>query len=371
MEAPPSLPLPVTSLPAAIQRFGDPAAPPPAKMMAAKGLVPVKGADMVMLLVQLSADTDSNVAGPARDTLAGLPREVLLAACGGEMHIAALDRLAEVYIEDDEVLERLMLNGATATSTVARVGRFCSERITEVIATNQQRLLGSPDIIEALYKNTKTRMSTADRLIELAARNGVELTGIPSFQAHVEAIQGELIPEPSDEPLPGDTLFSEALAADSDNPDVVAEDGAEDDALKDEFKPLSFRIGKMRTSEKLRLAIVGNAAARALLIRDRNKQVAMAAVASPQMTDVEAVPIARSKEVSEEILRYVANRREWMKNYELKRAIVFNPKMPTGISLRYLAHMMPGDLKDLARSKNVPGALKSAALQRLAKVEKK
>lgn len=368
------LPLPLQSLPESLQRFGDPNAPGPAKMMAAKGLVPVKGSDLVFLLVQLSADKEQATSKAASESLAGLPPEMLIAACSAPIHASILDRLATNFASREDVLERLMLNGATSSATVARVARNAPELLTEVIATNQQRLLAAPEIIEALYKNPKTRMSTADRLVELAARNNVDLSGIPAFKAHAEAIRGELIPEPSDEPLPSDSLFSEALAADSDDADVEGDaplSAEEEAAIKDAFKPLSFRIAKMRTSEKLRLAMVGNAAARALLIRDKSKQVSMAAIGSPQMTDTEAVPIARSKEVSEDILRFIANRSSWMKNYELKRALVFNPKTPTGISLKFLAHMMPGDLKDLARSKNIAAPIKSAALQRMNKMEKK
>ena len=52
-------------------------------------------------------------------------------------------------------------------------------------------------------------MSTADRLIDLAARNGVVLHGIPAFKEATIALQGELIPEASDEPSPDDLLFQE------------------------------------------------------------------------------------------------------------------------------------------------------------------
>ena len=81
-------------------------------------------------------------------------------------------------------------------------------------------------MIEALYKNRNTRMSTADRLIEFAARNGLDLTGIPAFKDHVEAMQGQLIPEPSEEPLPQDQAFAQSLAADGDgDEDIFEEDG--------------------------------------------------------------------------------------------------------------------------------------------------
>jgi hypothetical protein len=132
-----------------------------------------------------------------------------------------------------------------------------------------------------------------------------------------------------------------------------------------------MRIRRMNSSEKLRLAMVGNASARAFLVRDRDKGVAYAAITSPGMSEAEVVPIAMSKEVGEDILRYIGNKRDWTKNHEIKHGLVFNPKTPVGISLRFIGHMRDDELKALSRSRNVSQPLKSAALQRLTIKEKK
>ena len=365
MEPIPTLPLPIEALPEAARRYGTADAPKPARMMAAKGLVPLKGTDLVVLLVQLTADSDAAIADSAGATLTGLPDGVLLAACEAPLPAAVLDQLADRCGSRPEVLDRLVQNHATADATVARAARSCGEALAEIIATNQQRLLGAPSIIEALYKNKQVRMSTADRLVELAARNGVELTGIPAFHAHVEAIQGMLIPEPTDEPLPSDLMFIAALAADADDDAIERDrvDGTE--TLRDEFQPLSVKIADMNPAEKVRMAMIGNAAARTILVRDKNRTVAHAAISSPMMTETEATNIAHSKEVAEDILRYIGNKREWLRSYEIKRALVFNPKTPAGIALRFIGHMRDNDLKTLGRSRNVPAPIKTAATQRL------
>jgi hypothetical protein len=77
------------------------------------------------------------------------------------------------------------------------------------------------------------------------------------------------------------------------------------------------------------------------------------------------VSIAHSKEVSDEVLRIIGNRKEWARNYELKRALVHNPKTPVSLALKFLSHLRDNDLKSLARNRNVPGPIKSAAHQRL------
>lgn len=362
-----SLPLSRDELPEAIRRFGDPSAPVPAKMMAAKGLLPVRGEDLVSLLVQLAADPDATVSTTAKATLASLPESALEAACRAPLHPAFLDALATHVETRPELLGELVQNRAIPDETLIRLARTADERTTERIATDQERLLATPAIIEALYKNPNARMSTVDRLVELAARNGVELTGVHTFQAHVEAIRGELIvDEPQDEPLPVDLDFQSALSHDDDGEPIETDviDGTE--AIKESHKPLAQLIAEMSVPNKLRMCLLGSAAARAILVRDTNKTVALAAITSPLMTEAEAARIAMSRQVDEDILRQIANRREWLGNYEVKRALVFNPKTPAGVSMRFLSHLRLHDLRALARSKNVPASLRATAKQRLA-----
>ena len=360
----PTLPIPIDALPEPLRRFADPNGPTAARMMAARGMVPVKGGDLVLLLAQLTADADSGVSKSAGETLQGLPEGVLLPACDAALHPAVFHEVALRFSTNDEVLSRLVQNHAVADATIAVISVHCPERVSEIISVNQQRLLGAPLIIEALYKNRNTRMSTADRLIELAARHGVELTGIPMFNELKKAIQGQLIPESSDEPLPSDALFSNALAEDADQDAVDRDtiDGTEE--MKEEFVPLQSKLRSMNVGEKIRMALLGNAAARSILVRDPNRVVAMAAVASPAMGESEAKNAAQSREVSEDVLRYIGRKREWLRSYEIKRHLVNNPKTPLALSMTFLAHLRRNDLKVLARSRGIPGPLKQAAKRR-------
>jgi hypothetical protein len=363
------LPLPLEALPQQIQRFCDPKAPGPARMMAAKGVVPVRGNDQITMLAQLAADPAGDVRDAARKTLSGLPDNVLHPACSASTLAGVLDLLADLFDQEQTVMTLIATNSATHDSTVERIARVATEAVTERIAVNEERLISAPRIIEALYKNRNTRMSTADRLIELAARNRLELTGIPAFKEHVEALQGQLIPEPSDEPLPQDAAFSNTLAVDADE-DIFEEDGEGGEQVKKQFKPLSMQIAEMSKSEKIRMAMVGSKGARALLVRDINKQVAYAAISSPQTTVVEAAEIARSKDVSEEILRFIGTKKDWIKSSEVKHNLVFNPKCPVGISLRFLAHLRVDELRTLGRSRNVSAQIRSLAAQMISRKEK-
>jgi len=72
-----------------------------------------------------------------------------------------------------------------------------------------------------------------------------------------------------------------------------------------------------------------------------------------------------SDDVVKDVLRFIGNRREWLANYEVKRALLFNPKTPIGISMKFLGHMRASDLRSLAQSRNVTANLRQAAQQRI------
>jgi hypothetical protein len=65
--------------------------------------------------------------------------------------------------------------------------------------------------------------------------------------------------------------------------------------------------------------------------------------------------------VCDDVIRYIANSRECSKKYAVKLALVTNPKCPLGSSLRFLAYLHPDDLRNISRSKNIPGALATSA----------
>jgi hypothetical protein len=333
-------------------------------MMAARGMVPVKGGDLVLLLAQLTADGEPSVAQAAGDTLAGLPEGVLLPACSETLPAPVLHELAIRFSKNDEVLARLVSNHAVADATVAQIASHCPERVTEIISINQQRLIGVPLIIEALYKNRNTRMSTADRLIELAARHDLDMPGIPMFEELKREVLGQLIPEPSEEPLPSDDAFAQALAKDADEDAMHRDDVEGTEETKEEFVPLHNQIRNMNTGEKIRMALLGNAAARSILVRDPNRVVAMAAISSPAMSESEAKNAAQSREVSEDVLRYIGRKREWLRSYEIKRYLCNNPKTPLAMSMGFLSHLRRNDLKALSRSRGIPSPLKQAAKRR-------
>ena len=359
----------------AARKILDPTAPLPMRQMAAKGIAPgLKPGDALTVIALLSESTDAGVAANAAATLAKLPGPLLNGALAGDLPPGVLALLAPKYARDLPVMEKVLAHPNIPPAAVAEVAALASEAVAEIVATNEQRLLAYPLIIEKLYMNKATRMSTADRVLELAVRNNVELKGIPAYKEAAAAIGQELIAEPSKEPTPDDVLFKETDVAASRAPvDPSVEDthrideATGDEVVDDKFLPLHTRLAQMTVSQKIRRAMVGSAAERLLLVRDSNRLVAQASVKSPGIQESEVVRISASRNVSEDVLRIIALDREWTRSHQIKLNLTQNPRTPFAFAAKLIPHLREHELKALARSKNVTGAVAQAAGQWLSR----
>jgi hypothetical protein len=385
---PVSVPIDIAALPGPARKILDPAGPQPLKAMAAKGVVPgLKPGDTLAVVVALSQG-DGAVAETAQKTLENLPAPLLNGALVSELQAGVLDAIAPTYATNAEMAEKLLRQAAILPSTVAELAARASEAVSELIATNEERLLAHPAIIERLYLNKRTRMSTADRILELAVRNGVELA-IPAFAQARAAIEGELIAEPTEEPNFDDTQFVDAqlradelsLAEGEDTHTVDEETGRE--VVVDKAKPLHAVWADLRPPAKIRLLQLATMkitddkgkeagelrfdakAVRMLGVRDANPLVAVAALNAPGIADSEVERIAKMKNVCEDVLRDIANNREWTRHYMIKYNLVANPRTPFGLASKWVLHLREGDLKNIAKSKEVAGAVQTAARQQL------
>lgn len=402
--------LELTRLPTPVQRILSPDAPVPMRMGAARGLVPgLKPGDLVAVVAALSESEDQGIASTALNTLKTLPPPVLSGALTADLEPGPLDIFARVNGGKDEILSKLAVMPRVTNETLCHLAATGSEALTELLATNEARLLTAPEVIEKLYFNKNTRMSTADRLIELAYRNGVEVQGIPAFKELGEVLQNELIPAPDDEPSPDDLVFREAdgvgheldeharqkgddYLEDFEHPDDEAsqvEDGSAAAALlaaadaskiekkkaiekkKEETGALHSRIAEMTISQKIRMATIGPGAARALLLRDTNKLVAGAAIRSPMVQEQDVERISKMRTVHEEVLRTIATKGEWVENHTIKFNLVANPRTPISYSSKFLNHLRDDELKRLEKNRDVTAPVRALAKQHLQRKAKK
>jgi hypothetical protein len=123
------------------------------------------------------------------------------------------------------------------------------------------------------------------------------------------------------------------------------------------------RIGRMTVGERIKLAVRGNREERMILIRDRSKLVSLAVLESPKINDSEMEAFAAMKNVQEAVLRTIAGKRNYMKNYGVLRTLVSNPKTPLDVTLPLLPHLLVKDTRALSVNKNVNETLRKMALK--------
>jgi hypothetical protein len=363
-------PLPVAALPAAVQKLL--AGPAPMKAMAAKGIAPLRPAELLTAVYQLSFDGEPSVRAAAEGGGASLPDKILAPALAEPLPPEVLQFFAgKLPAGRVEPLEKILYNPATADGTFVLLAARLHERELEIIFQNEARLLRTPAILEALYGNPQARMSSINRAIELCVRNGVKVEGIPSFDEVARSITED--PAATVDPVGIDDMFStlltaaEGLAAGpveepAAEPAPAGEAAAEaKPAEKSTRKSPIIDFTRLKLYEKIRLATLGNEYCRSNLMRDPNRMVAMAAIRSPRITDSEILKAASNRSVCEEVIRYIANQRDLTKNYQVKLSLVNNPKCPVALSLKYLPLLNADDLKNVAKSKNIPGALSTGA----------
>jgi hypothetical protein len=355
-------PLDVAALSPAAQKA---LAPGPARMMAARGLAPLpRPGDLISVLYQLAHDGDEATRQAAADSAGKLPPTVL---AGGLADAAVdprvLDWFAARVADRAELIEAVVLNPSTADPTVEALVARAQGSLVDLIAQNEERLLRAPGIIGAMYSNPNARMSTVDRAVELAVRNKVKVPGIPAWEelSHAVLQADKRKPDPA-AAAAADQIFSRAAQAVASRGDAKepaeGEEPDERDVL-DEKQNIPY--SEMTIPMKIRLATLGNSFSRAVLVRDSAKMVALAAIKAPGVTEMEAMKYASNHSLVEDVIAYIANRREWTKLYGVKLALVQNPKTPITASSRMLAHLREKDLRQVARSKGVPSSVTANA----------
>jgi len=339
--------------------------------MAARGIAPGLKPFEAIAIVGLLAESDQDVAQAARATLDNLPAPLLAGALTPDLAPGVLDLIAPKYATDHAVMEKILTLPQILPDTVAVIASRASELVCEIVATNEERLLANPRIIEKLYLNKRARMSTADRILELAVRNGIELA-IPAFKEAAAAIQGQLITEGGSE-TPGDVHYKETVAlveateVPIDQTHVVDKETGEEKVAK-AAEEVDKKLHEMTTSERVRRAMMSTKAhERAILLRDTSRLVAMAAIKNPQVAEDEVVRATSSASLHAEVLGYIARHAEWRQTYQIKLNLCTNPRTPMMQVTQLIAHLREHDLKKLAASKNVSGAVRNLARNHLSR----
>jgi hypothetical protein len=331
-------------------------------MMGAKGLVPaVAPGDLVTMLYFLSFDGEETVRNTAVGAAAKLPERIWSTALRSEaVAPPVLDWMADVLGGSTEALQAILLNPSTADETVARLAPAVPAPLVEIIRQNELRMLRHDEIIRGICRNPSAPTSTVDGACDFCVRNGLVLLDVPQLVEAHRRIHG-VDPAARAGEDSAETLMTEygaELASDAEAEGQAAPPTPEQEAKR---LTMTQRVLCMSVAQKIKLATLGNRQARTLLLRDANRLVSLAAAQSPRITEGEILGLANSKTTSADVLRYIYEKRDFLKVYALRAALVHNPKVPLPTALKLLPTLQEKDIKELARDRNVPATVQAQA----------
>ena len=327
-------------------------APLEVRRMAARGALPLEPLELSTVLFVLASDPEQEVKETARSSLESLPDHILSAVLRGPAHPALLSFMAQIHKENESHCETIALNNATDDETIARLAALPHSRVVDIISQNQERMLRHEEIVDALGANPLTGRAVIERILSFLGVEERETTENDDDildEKEAEAAVLELLGEDM-----GDV--ARLLASESDGDADEADEGN-----------LYSIVQNMSVMQKIKLARVGGKEARSMLVKDRNRIVASAVLASPKLTETEVITFAQNRSISDELLRIISNNREWTKNYQIKLALTTNPKTPIPQAVKFLNYLQDKDLRNLMKSKDVPNNVSAHARRILTK----
>jgi hypothetical protein len=143
--------------------------------------------------------------------------------------------------------------------------------------------------------------------------------------------------------------------------------GGRDDLHLTEDRPVSeedrrsieARIAALTVPERVELASKGNREVRKILSRD-------ASIHSPKISDEDIAHFASSSLTNEEILRAIADNRQWAANRQVVTALVLNPRTPPPAAIRFLRTFQTNELRILMQNRNLAAVVRQEARRILA-----
>jgi hypothetical protein len=313
---------------------------------AARGMVPLPPDELVRALASILASGDETLAPIAEESFkafdAGALRDAVLSAGVRPEQLAVVARRTQEAF----VLEPLIRHRAVPDETLAWLAERVEAPLQDILVTNQTRLIAAPVIVERLFENR--------RLSPEIRRRADEFLEEFFLKKERERDEGVDLEEATEEV-----------------PVAVASDVPVDEAglSEDQKKSLFARVSTMSVLDRIRMAYRGNKEERMFLVQDRNRLVSAAVLKSPKTRDADAETIANMKSVSEDVLRGVTFRRDWMRHYGIMRAIVRNPRAPIDVTISLVMRLNAKDQKVLASDRNVPDAVRSTARREVARKE--
>ena len=371
-------------------------APRPARLAAARGSLPLPQSDLLEILVAFAAGDDSELVENAKKTLDDQSKDSLHALItSGEAAPQVLGYFVRQTSASREIHEAIITNSKTPSDAILDFVKTSDDgHLLELVSLNQQLLIRTPAIIDAIAVNPKRTIEAERRVLEVKReffekeRGAQQIAGelraqgkeaaaefLESFESDLDVEDALFIAQHIEvedreiddawlaldyiEEIYEETAEQRQAALNK----ILGELGEEDGATVERVSMLN-RIMKMGVKARVKLASKGDREARNILIRDPNRLVSQAVASNPRITEQEIEAIATMRSVPEDVLRSIASSRQWSRSYTIMHNLAKNPRTPIGNVMTIMNRMQLRDLVAMSKNKNVSDAVRKHA-QRL------
>ena len=312
-------------------------------LLAARGMLPLPPSELVDLQVNLAASDDAEVARLAAEALAGIESRVLvpyLAEAPGEVLRWFADNS-----RNRDVIEALLRRRDVPHDVLLLLAPQLPADLQESFLLRQDRITAAPELLAALEANPQLSAFAQRRIRE--------------YRQH---LLGAGLVAPA-APPPDDTLteaeeheVAVAIAAVR----AVAPEGEVD---HERTNLSEGQIRMLPVSVRLKLARSAPRTLRQFLVRDSSTLVALAVLQNNPISDQEAEMYAKSRSVVPDVLERIGKNRQWVGRYPVMLALVQNPRTPLPMALGLMSRVSVKDLRNMAKDRNLPEAVRSAAIR--------
>lgn len=298
------------------------------RLAAARGALPMSGPNLVMVLFVFYHGENEELKDEALSTLQTLPAKILLAALAQqELHPSIIDLIVRLRFQDPVVMQTALAHRMIGIKSLMFLAENSSGDVLDMISHHDD-LLHKVDALRIAIINNPH----ADKVMKL----------------RLGWVEPAAKPEPSIEEY-GNEETEDDFEGEADTFD----ESELDEATLSKYQELQ----EMNVSEKIKMALTGDKEWRTLLIRESNKQVNTAVLNNPRITEGEVLAVAKNRSSTDEMIRAILLNREWVKNYDMKKALISHPRTPLQTAMRFMTFLTERDIKELARSRNVTQAI--------------
>ncbi|MDR1841189.1 MAG: hypothetical protein LBQ86_04600 [Holophagales bacterium] len=346
-----------------VKKFINNELPGPMAAMLIGGGLPLPTGDLLLALSH-AVFKESPLAGAALETFKGLPGSIVMGAIADRTESPEPLGLTLLYRSEPELLEAALLNKGLTAEWMERVIPALPESCLDIALNNQVLWIERPGILDALESHPEGTTNLKRRITEFRKDVLGQLdSALADERLEIldEVESGALDKSWAELPLPKEEAAGTTETIETVETIKTIETTPPEPEQAAPVRSVGQRIMRLATNQKIILALKGGKEERSILMREANRLIQVNVVLNGRVTEGEIAYIAQMRTAHEEVIRIIANNREWMRKYPIVKNLASNPRTPLPIAMNLLKRINEFDLKLMSKDRNVAESLRREA----------